>query len=126
MSNEAKTHEESAPIYRLCLARGQWAWFTTQAVANQTGDDWNDAPADCNAGDPYEGDGWDLLRVAHCSPYSSQDGCWSVDEINAGAAPWLYDFFGDQPPIFAGVTFDEFCAAIKASGGTVYVPKEEA
>lgn len=32
----------------------QWiAFFTTRSLADQWGDDWNDAPYDCNAGWPY-------------------------------------------------------------------------
>lgn len=41
-------------IHRLCYIDGPWAYFTTQPVAEQWGDDWDDAPYEHNAGDPYE------------------------------------------------------------------------
>ena len=37
----------------LCYVDGPWAWFTTQKLFDQWGDDWDDAPYECNAGDPY-------------------------------------------------------------------------
>lgn len=36
------------------------AWFTTRALGEQWGDDWNDVPYDCNAGDPYGPSGLSL------------------------------------------------------------------
>lgn len=39
---------------RLCYIDGPWAFFTTQPLDQQWGDDWNDAPYEHNAGDPYE------------------------------------------------------------------------
>ncbi len=38
---------------RLCYVEGSWAYFTTQELKNQWGDDWNDTPYEHNAGDPY-------------------------------------------------------------------------
>ena len=38
---------------QLCLVKLPWAWFTTCQLDRQWGDDWNDAPYDCNAGYPY-------------------------------------------------------------------------
>ena len=37
--------------HKLCYINGQWAFFTN--AEKQWGDDWNDVPASCNAGDPY-------------------------------------------------------------------------
>lgn len=39
---------------RLCYVEGAWAYFTTQALDEQWGDDWDDAPYESNAGHPYE------------------------------------------------------------------------
>lgn len=39
--------------YKLCYIEGNWAWFTTKDLDTQWGDDWNDAPYEHNAGDPY-------------------------------------------------------------------------
>jgi hypothetical protein len=38
----------------LCYATATWAFFTTRSLKEQWGDDWNDAPYEHNAGDPYE------------------------------------------------------------------------
>ena len=39
--------------FRLCYVEGMAAYFTTQSVTEQWGDDWNDAPYEHNAGTPY-------------------------------------------------------------------------
>lgn len=39
--------------FRLCYVEGMAAYFTTQPVTEQWGDDWNDAPYEHNAGTPY-------------------------------------------------------------------------
>lgn len=41
----------SSPI--LCYVDRPWAYFTTQSLSEQWGDDWNDAPYEYNAGPPY-------------------------------------------------------------------------
>lgn len=38
---------------RLCYVEGDWAYFTTQPLDKQWGDDWDDAPYEHNAGEPY-------------------------------------------------------------------------
>lgn len=38
----------------LCYVSHPFAYFTTQPVENQWGDDWDDAPYEHNAGSPYE------------------------------------------------------------------------
>ena len=38
----------------LCYVDEPWAYFTTQDLDKQWGDDWNDAPYEHNAGTPYE------------------------------------------------------------------------
>lgn len=40
------------PQFQLCYVQGHEAYFTSD-LANQWGDDWNDAPLSCNAGTPY-------------------------------------------------------------------------
>jgi hypothetical protein len=37
----------------LCYVEGFWAFFTTRPLAEQWGDDWDDAPYEHNAGRPY-------------------------------------------------------------------------
>jgi hypothetical protein len=40
-------------ILQLCYVDECWAYFTTQPINAQWGDDWNDAPYEHNAGTPY-------------------------------------------------------------------------
>lgn len=37
----------------LCYISKPWAYFTTQKLEDQWGDDWDDAPYEHNAGEPY-------------------------------------------------------------------------
>jgi hypothetical protein len=50
--------------YRLCYIDGQKAWFTDN-FEKQWGDDWNDKPYECNAGEPYNS--WSEL-IEHKPP----------------------------------------------------------
>jgi len=120
---------------KLCYVQKPWAFFTTQDVAKQWGDDWNDAPYEHNAGWPYEWylgekkEPWNIIRVAFDSPHETPcDGAinsrWSVQQINAGAIAWLfpssYDSNEKVKPIYAGVTLAEFRTLIRTAGGVVY------
>jgi hypothetical protein len=126
--------------YRLCYVEGSFAYFTDADPTEVYGDDWNDAPHDCNAGDPYRDRGWCFAKVAFdgphdivgtCAPTSTGEGIgqWgylSVDAINRGEAPWLVvDNYSSprrcQHVIHAGVTITEFKRLIAAAGGNVYV-----
>ncbi len=119
----------------LCYIEGDcWAFFTTRALEEQTGDDWDDAPYDCNAGsprEPYENEGsWEIVHVAFESDYHgtpAQQGelnCpWSVHRINRGDIAWLIPYKWAEPnvkPIHAGVTLSEFKRLIREAGGKVF------
>jgi hypothetical protein len=52
----------------LCYIEGGTAYFTTQKIEDQWGDDWNDAPYEHNAGLPYEasrsrGEDWRIVKI---------------------------------------------------------------
>jgi hypothetical protein len=120
----------------LCYVRDQWAFFTTRKLSEQWGDDWNDAPYEHNAGDPYEfgahdekngREPWTISRVAFdgcfetpCSNYPNSP--WSVEQINAGAVAWLRSSYPPITVIPAGVTLPQFRQLIERGGGTVYFP----
>lgn len=109
--------------FKLCyIDKDNTAYFTTQDLAAQAGDDWDDAPYEHNAGTPYEpriyhyADGrkekdphewnedgtpkWEICTVMFhaydietpSSRYGNSP--YSVDKINAGAVAWLtgYDY----------------------------------
>jgi hypothetical protein len=117
----------------LCYVDLPWAFFTTAPLAEQWGDDWNDAPYEHNAGRPYEwreGDSkprWDVYRVAFDADYSvPSDGYtnspYSVQAINGGAAAWLWGRYSARTPIPAGTPYPKFRQMILDSGGTVFEP----
>jgi hypothetical protein len=102
---------------KLCYVKGDWAYFTTQEkLVDQWGDDWDDAPYEHNAGEPYSptiyhySDGriqkdprdhnelglpkWEIIKVAWdgnfdqpCDGYLNSP--YSVQQINAGSIAWL-------------------------------------
>ena len=40
--------------WKLCYVENSWAYFTTQELSEQWGDDWDDSSYESNAGQPYE------------------------------------------------------------------------
>lgn len=121
----------------LCYVSGCWAYFTTQPLSKQWGDDWNDAPYEHNAGHPYYYDEhdkkagkeqWEIIEVAFqadlITPKSDYlNSPFSVKQINAGAVAWLRSdqyHRGEIIVIPAGTTLAKFRELINKSGGKVY------
>lgn len=126
---------------------GRTAYFTTRAPADQWGDDWNDAPYDCNAGTPYtwdpEYDGakrglprWTVFEVKFTGPFDTPatvafNTPFSVQDVNSGIVAWLWaddpkgDPHWDAPIVVpAGASFAAFSEAVGRAGGTVAEPVE--
>ena len=119
----------------LCYVDEPWAYFTTQNLEDQWGDDWDDAPYECNAGEPYqysehdksEGkDPWQIIKVAYDGMFNAP--CWnmksqySVEMINSKAVSWLVNWQGEKSiSILAGTTLADFCKLIRQGGGKVYM-----
>ena len=102
--------------------KGYRLFFTNADMKDQWGDDWNDAPYDCNAGWPYdttyyedENGKWQrtehtilVLNVTYDiehTPYLPCDyyynASFTAENINLGAIAWM--FFDRQcKPIYAG------------------------
>lgn len=140
---------------KLCYVRGS-AWFTTQEIEKQWGDDWNDAPYEHNAGRPYDwrpdkwvkdkGDGtggmvpndeprWELIEIPFSVDLEEPDwhsrqtnSPWSVEQINRGATPWLIspDYAKHAVKVWAGTPLREFIAVIESLGGRIWLPLAEA
>jgi hypothetical protein len=119
--------------YRLCFVEDTaWAYFTNVEPREVWGDDWNDAPHDCNAGTPYTREGQDIYMVAFTGDFEMGGtradvgaGYLSVEQINAQAGPWLkaFPFTPDkQFHIWAGVTLDDFRRQVQRAGGQVFEP----
>lgn len=125
----------------LCYVDDCWAWFTTCTLSDQWGDDWNDAPYEHNAGDPYAWkpymaerqvplSDYRLFRLAWDGPYetpaqkANSNSHYSVEDINAGAIAWLSrSWYRDTHvlPIYAGITLHEFIDRMRAASGQVFV-----
>ena len=118
----------------LCYIDNPWAYFTTQPLEQQTGDDWDDGFFEWNAGDPYEGDGWQIIKVAFDSHHlidtaTSYAHDLSVEAINKGAAPWLRvgSAYSNASRVgfYAGGTLSQFIEFVEAVNGRVYVPRNQ-
>ena len=109
---------------KLCYVRNSKAFFTTQKLEKQWGDDWDDAPYEHNAGEPYTGEGWKILKIFFevdlmnepCDNYANSP--YSVEAINKKTIPWLSS---DSISIWAGTTLREFIRIIKKAGGEIYL-----
>ena len=135
--------------YKLCYVSNGYAWFTTQELSKQWGDDWNDAPYEHNAEIPYDykesvyeaGKG----MVANPAPAyklavvpfdgaglqtpdclcSGGNSPFSVQMINKGAVAWLSTPTYSVGPfihIWAGTPYPEFVRLVQSAGGNVYEP----
>ena len=113
-----------------------YAYFTPLPLDEQWGDDWNDAPYDCNAGDPYddvideveEKDGLKFVTKSHeitivripfvIKSYNASlpkdygyNTPFCIQSINHGAVAWIYDYNstnGKYVTVGAGDTPEEF------------------
>lgn len=130
---------------RLCYVEGPdetgrgYAYFTTRALAEQWGDDWNDAPYEHNAGTPYgwhpDIDGsrarWDIITVAWTGAFATPamlaagNSPFTVEQINQHATPWLTSQDDDELSIrlWAGIRVAAFRRAVAAFGGTTLPPQ---
>lgn len=120
---------------------GIWAYFTTEPLEEQWGDDWGDAPYEHNAGLPYgtyEENGrtihvrciiGDFTVLADLGPNSP----FSVQDINAGVVAWLWSRVGDPSRpggadryavIPAGVTMAQCRELARSVGGDLYKPSK--
>ncbi|HXV41904.1 MAG TPA: hypothetical protein VEC96_02480 [Anaerolineae bacterium] len=126
--------------FKLCYVSGSWAYFTTQDLEKQWGDDWNDAPYEHNAGSPYRfgernrergEEPWEIKEVAFDGPLETPaDRAWSgnshysVQQINAGSVAWLStDAWVKKPVVIpAGTSLPDFIRLVHEAGGDVYMP----
>jgi len=133
--------------FKLCyIDKDNTAYFTTQDLATQTGDDWDDAPYEHNAGTPYEPhkgsakdwneDGspkWEICTVMfHAYDIETPsarygNSPYSVDKINAGAVAWLTGWDPETKKdvaILAGASIEEFKQKVRQCGGKIYILEE--
>lgn len=137
-------------LYKLCYIENNFAYFTTQDLDKQWGDDWDDAPYEHNAEEPYtpairyftadrqekvetdwNADGspkWEIMKIAFYCPSSAtpaesagMNSPYSVEMINNKLIPWLTVY--PDKGLFAGASIDEFVEFIEESGGEIFFPK---
>lgn len=122
------TKQKKEPI--LCYVDGDSAYFTTQNLEDQWGDDWNDAPYEHNAGTPYglhSQEKWKIHVLkfdwdAEQPSDGHSNSPYSVEQINSGVVPWLRPsrWVKGGQNVYAGISMNDFCKIIVGSGGKVY------
>jgi hypothetical protein len=155
MNEYIQTQKYNMKNFKLCYIEGDTAYFTTQDLDKQWGDDWDDAPYEHNAETPYEPgvhyysigvtkknekdwneDGtpkWEIYKLKFESYNLETPGSacgnsrYSVKDINAGAVAWLYGPDKDKKAIAinAGASIEEFKMKVRASGGKIYIEEQE-
>lgn len=139
--------------FKLCYIENNFAYFTTQELDKQWGDDWNDTPYEHNAGEPYgpvrtysyvkdgeltrgsdyNEDGtpkWEIYKVAYNGPWDIK----TPADIAGGNSQYSVQMINNKltpwlvkspdKVLFAGATISEFVQFIEDCGGTVYLPKQ--
>lgn len=121
----------SEPV--LCYVCKPWAYFTTNKLEQQWGDDWDDAPYEHNAGVPYADDGCKIIKLAYDAELETPaeragfNSSYSVEEINSGAVAWLVSpswCSEDKVVIPAGTGISNFLKLVKQAGGVVYLKSD--
>lgn len=105
---------------RLCFVKDGFAYFSHKNPKRIVGDDWDDAPWEHNADEPYEydckigfdGGGW------HKS-LSTYNNC--AMDFAKKKLPWLVGPGGAT--IESGISLDEFLFRIESTGGSIYMTK---
>jgi hypothetical protein len=126
--------DEKIKVFKLCLIKDDWAYFTTQELSEQWGHGWSNIPHDCNAEFPYspnpqciedwDEDGrpkWEIKKIAFDA--NTDFPCdASALEINSGTIyPWL-SRCNSFDSIYAGTALNDFIETIHNWGGEVYIP----
>ena len=115
-------------MHQLCYVEGMTAYFTNRPLTGegrQWGNDWGKAPFEHNCGAPHVDELGQIVEVLFRSKLcrcdeSHVNSPWSVEMINEGATPWLWDVYGRSGPyVYAGIGPDEFRRIIKQAGGRV-------
>jgi len=117
--------------FKLCYYDGTFFWFSQRDPKEIFGDDWNDRPHECNAGEPYSEfgpfkkiavDGVELRAASYGyenSPFSAQD----INEMNipwVTSSPYADVKFG----LLAGTTYEECIKIFLLAGAEVYIKME--
>ena len=123
------SHKFKNEDFKLCYIKDNFAYFTTNDIYKQWGDDWDDAPYEHNAGEPYDGEGVEIVKVAYVSEMTTPcdyicNSSYSVGDINSGAISWLRtpSYVKEKINIFAGEPVDSFMDKVIKQGGEIFTP----
>lgn len=108
---------------KLCYVDDCFLYFTSRNLEEVWGDDWDDAPYQCNAGPPYDYE----LKVGYEGPFfqpCNRSNAYSVQVINNRAVPWLESGDGEVQ-IWAGDPLKKVLSSIQKAGGAIYYPLSE-
>lgn len=118
--------------YKLCLILENVAYFTNIPLEEQTGDDWDDSPYDCNAGRPYSRSDDQIIEIMFDSHYEESPSGFhrdwvSVDFVNSGKLPWIRSacWRNVKFEIFAGASIKEFVEKLRQADIDVYIKMSE-
>ena len=98
-------------------------YFTNNSLNDQWGDDWDDVPYEHNAGEPYEDDDHQIIKIQFMdnivseiiTPRTNVDNSnYSVQDINNKIVPWISINFDNKSDfIYAGATFKDVINKLK-------------
>ncbi len=119
--------------YKLCLVQGDCAWFTTQELKSQWGDDWGESGYEIAAGPPHQYtkydkedslEPWQIARIKFSGSFllphdPPAPKSWSVKSVNEGLRPWLRGTGTQGTALMAGASVEEFCQFVLGEGGQI-------
>jgi hypothetical protein len=125
--------DATGETFRLCYVDdGFTAYFTTQELEKQWGDDWNDAPYEHNAGTPYTphatDEKWEIKKVKFEGPFllpcsNVANSGFSVEGINRGDIAWLRTE-SQGAGLMAGASIALFSTFVQQHGGKLYLEEK--
>ena len=120
--------------WQLCLVKGNCAYFSKDKPSDVYGDDWNDAPYEHNAGEPY-GFKFPYFKVYFSAglidqTYMQTNSRYSVNDLNDRDCKhyWLrtdpcnvyINRFSIE--IYTGILFSAFVRLVELVGGEIMLP----
>ncbi len=105
-------------------------YFSEKNAKDVWGDDWDDAPYEHNAGEPYEYDKKIVVEqgnigntiITPCSEYNNSP--YSVEDINNKAVPWIYFKYDTKDTIFANDEYDKVIEILIKNKCKIYEEKK--
>lgn len=111
VENES-SDEGSSSMVNIC-------YFSSQLPENVSGDDWDDAPYEHNAGLPIGEVATVFVYNVYTPSYGYVNSRYTVEDINQRVVPWLTDDNDNQ--LYAGATYRECIEFMKNAPRGLYV-----